>query len=124
MNKEDASMVLSASQIKTANICTKKWFFQKVIHLPTLSADHFTFGHVLHAVAERYLSATIKGEVPLPHPDWEYGKDRTYTSGPFEGQTIGDPIDLLPKGWDKDISVTDSSLIAALIQKSIEEGVL
>lgn len=120
---ENPKIIFSASQFKTADLCARKWYGEKVLKLPRAQKDYFTFGTILHEVAERWLRATVKGEVPLPGPE-EAMNGSTYSSGIYKGQTVGNAVLIHPPGWDKLISVRESSLIVALVDKAIEEGVL
>ena len=56
-------MQISASQIKTFNLCRKKWYFEKVEKLPQGPPSYgAVFGSVLHSCLERL----HKGEDPFP----------------------------------------------------------
>ena len=76
---------ISASQINTFEKCQRHWWFRRVMKLPEPPASHFTFGTVLHAVCERYLSADDQGRVPKPVPP------------ALAMQRPGEPVDLYPK---------------------------
>lgn len=118
------TMVVSPTQYETADLCNRKWWFLKVLKLPVVQKDFFTFGNVLHRSAELYLRATLQGAVPLPSPGWTTDGQGRYQAGPFEGQRVGDPVDLHPRGWDAEISSGEASLIKRLIQTGIDEGIL
>lgn len=85
---------ISASQVKTAQMCLRKWAFDKVwgVHEPT--KYHFAVGHALHALAERY-----------------HGK----TASSWEG--------LFPPGWDKGIQQPDAALIRTWADAAVRQGV-
>lgn len=57
---------VSVSQIQSWSSCRRKWWFDKIRHLPRQPKIHFTFGTVLHECAERVL----RGEDPFPQ-GWE-----------------------------------------------------
>ena len=92
---------LSASQIKTFDLCIRKWWFLSRMKLPVIKKDHFKFGTILHEVVERYLNAD------------DVGKDKS-----------GSPVDLHPEGWAEGIDVADAALIKILVRAAIEEGVI
>lgn len=75
--KRKQVITLSASQLKTANDCRRKRYFERVMKMPQPARGHQIFGTVLHAVIERYLRADATG------------RDRR-----------GNPVDLYPEGWD------------------------
>lgn len=119
-------MRISASQIELFELCQRKWWFERVLRLPSPSTSDQTFGTVLHAVAERYLSADEQGRVPyLPHwPD----------DHPLKGQSPGEPVNLYPEGWhiardrftaaESSIDLREAQLIKSLIAEAIESGAL
>lgn len=119
--------MISASQIDTYDDgCNRFWWFQRILKLQEPPAAHFTFGTVLHACNERYLSADKNQRVPGP-------AGTTIPEGPLEGQIAGRPVNLFPKGWEsateRDGSVatvtpTEAKLIQKLVHESIETGVL
>lgn len=57
---------VSVSQLQSWSSCRRKWWFDKIRHLPRVSKTHFTFGTVLHECAERVL----RSEEPFPQ-GWE-----------------------------------------------------
>lgn len=66
-------MQISASQLKTFELCPKKWYFEKVKKLPRGEVSYgATFGSALHACLERLQ----KGEFPFPE-----GWDSTLREG-------------------------------------------
>lgn len=132
---------ISASQIGTFEDCPRFWWFERIMRLPQPPGpDHFTFGTVLHAVNERYLSATDNGRVPhLPvsvvgsHSTFDRAGD-VWPEGPLAGQPCGEPVDLYPDGWEttverdgsrgKSVTPTEARLIKRLVAEAIELGIL
>jgi len=117
---------ISASQIDTFEDCNRFWWFMRVLKLEEPPASHFTFGTVLHAVCERYLSATDNGRVPGP-------PGAVLSEGPLKGQQAGLPVNLYPPGWEtaterdgSEATVTrpEARLIQRLVAEAIEEGIL
>lgn len=119
--------MISASQIDTFDDgCNRFWWFQRVLRLEEPPAAHFTFGTVLHAVNERYLSATENQRVPGP-------AGTIVADGPLKGQIGGQPVNLYPPGWETaterdgstaTVTKPEARLIRKLVQQSIENGVL
>lgn len=120
---------ISASQISTFEACNRFWFFQRILRLVDGPPQaHFTFGTVLHAVCERYLSADMQGRVPGTPAGFQI------SSGPLFGQLSGDPVNLYPDGWQTtverdgsdgaEVTPTEAALIKKLIAEAIEAGVL
>lgn len=91
-------LILSASQLKTAETCLRKWWYERVAKLPQIRGDQFGFGTVLHAVIEKYL---------LGKPEEMFA----------EGWDI-DP------DTGKRINPADAQLISVLVEKGIDEGVI
>ncbi len=130
------SAVISASQIDTYEDCNRFWWFQRILKLKEPPASHFTFGTVLHAVCERWLSADSTGRVPGRQPkqrDPDYIEVAVVGSGPLVGQKPGNPVDLYPKGWETaterdgssaSVTPTEARLIRKLIEEAIEQGIL
>lgn len=92
---------VSPSQLSTAEMCSRKWWFEKIARLPVIQKDYFTFGTVFHGVVERWLKADASG------------RDET-----------GAPVNIYPEGWDKEISKEESELIRVLVKDGIELGLL
>ncbi len=63
----------SASQIKTADMCMRKWWFDKVAGVRERQKHHFHLGHALHAVGERFLLGLFATEQDLYIPGWDEG---------------------------------------------------
>ena len=132
---------ISPSQINTFEDCNRFWWFTRILRLKEPPGpDHFTFGTVLHAVCERYLASTANGRVPNPNqlpkrtetvPPFKHDQ---WTGGIFEGQIMGNPVDLYPEGWQttverfggpgKTVTPTEAKLIKRLVTEAIEEGIL
>lgn len=95
----------SASQLETHGLCKRKWWFLYAKKLPTFPKTHFAFGTILHEVCERYLLADYLGR-----------------------DADGKPVDLYPDGWhingDYELPPADQTLIKALVDRAIEEGIL
>jgi len=118
---------ISASQIETFDEgCNRFWWFQRILKLQEPPASHFTFGTVLHAVNERYLSADKNQRVPGT-------PGTTIPEGPLKGQIAGRPVNLYPAGWDTaterdgstaTVTKNEAKLIKQLVEESIENGVL
>jgi hypothetical protein len=112
--KNPKDMYTSVSAITDADDCMRRWWFSKRCKLPQDQRKATIFGDVLHAVAERYLSADDRGIDPKTNR----------------------PVDLYPMGWEtmKDrwsgsdtlykVSNAEAALIKLLIQAAITEGVL
>lgn len=111
-------MILSVSQVETYDMCARKWWFgsglPKPDRLPQVERGSQTFGTVLHAVCERFLSAD------------DLGRDKH-----------GNPVDLYPPGWQECVQEfgsskgrrdrvddADAARIKLLITQAIEKGVL
>jgi len=118
--------MISASQIDTYEDCNRFWWFQRILRLEEPPATHFTFGTVLHAVNERYLSATENQRVPGP-------AGTVVADGPLKGQIGGQPVNLYPPGWETaterdgstaTITKPEAKLIRQLVQQAIENGTL
>jgi hypothetical protein len=117
---------ISASQIDTYSDCNRFWWFTRILRLQEPPATHFTFGTVLHAVNERYLSATVNQRVPGP-------AGTIVADGPLKGQIGGQPVNLYPEGWETTterdgstatITQPEARLIHRLVEEAIESGVL
>lgn len=83
-------MQISASQIKTFNLCRKKWYFEKVEKLPRGETSYgATFGTVLHGVLERIHRDTEPyppgWNALLRHGDTEIAKALVGLYTPVEG---------------------------------------
>lgn len=70
-------ITLSASQLKTAKLCRRKRYLERVMNLPQVNRGHQVFGTLLHAVLERYLEADLTGR-----------------------SSDGKSVELYPEGWD------------------------
>lgn len=90
-------MWISASQLSTAQLCIRKWWFERIAKMPSLKGGYLAFGTCLHAVAERYLA----GESELFPEGWDFDEESQQTLTPDEAQ-----------------------LIFALVEKGIDEGIL
>lgn len=88
---------VSASQWKTADLCMRKWVFERIKKLPVYKAAYFGFGSVLHKCAERFLN----GERELFPEGWDIDDDTKVRLEP-----------------------NDAQLIVVLIHKAIDEGIL
>ena len=114
-SRERRELIVSASQISTAQTCVRKWWLERVRKLK-LREDpgKFVFGTVFHACAERFLLAD------------DTGRDRK----------TGKPVDLFPDGWMNEysrynpgevtgtVSPEEAGIIKALVHKGIDTGVL
>lgn len=85
---------VSASQIKTAHLCMRKWWFDKVAHVRDRDRYHFAVGHALHATAERYLLKE---------------------SSSWEG--------LFPPQWDNQILEEDAKMVKEMAKRAVAQGV-
>lgn len=103
----------SPSQMETFVLCPRKWWFKSVRLLYDPPKGSTTFGTVLHAVLERWLSADQTGRCTK----------------------TGQEVDLYPPGWtrainqytgefDGEVSATEIVLIQKLVNMAIEEGIL
>lgn len=98
---------VSASQLKTFDLCPRKWYLGKVARLPGSKKVYgHTFGTVLHARIEAWLRASPNGR----NPD-------------------GSPFEPYPEGWWRDdegeeVLPEDRDLIKDLIAKAIAAGYL
>lgn len=90
-------MNLSATQLETGDLCTRKWRFTYHDRLPVYKKGHFGFGTCLHAVAERYL----RSEANLYPAGWDIDPDSKVRLEP-----------------------TEAALIPVLIQAGIDAGYL
>jgi len=102
---------ISASQIESFLLCSRKWWFQSIQRMPEVAKGSQIFGTVVHAVCERFLKAD------------ELGYDKE----------TGKPVELYPPGWHtakerdgtvNEINITEQALVKTLIVSAIEEGVL
>lgn len=100
-------LVISPSQVVDYRDCPRKWWFDKIHKVPDIrpKKSQFTYGNVVHNIAERYLLAD------------DQGRDES-----------GQPVDLYPEGWHTDpdgsVSLAEQAHIRKLIQKAIDSGVL
>lgn len=123
------NIVVSPSQLDTAESCLRKWWFERIIKLPTIQKDYLTFGTLFHSVVERWLAADRVGRVPSP---FNGRPDCVWQDGPLKGQKLGDPVDLFPEGWTEleergrtyKINSQEAALIKRLVTESIEDGVI
>jgi hypothetical protein len=67
------SVNVSASQIKTVDMCTRKWWFDKVANVRERQKHHFHLGHALHAIGEHFLLGQFTNEDDLYFPGWSDG---------------------------------------------------
>lgn len=93
--------VLSFSQFENWSLCKRKWWWRAIVRMPEQKKETREFGDTVHEVLERWLRADDQGR-----------------------NAEGKPVDLYPEGWDKKVSPTDAALVRALVQKSIDEGVI
>jgi len=104
---EIQGLQVSASQLKTFDLCPRKWFLGKVARLPGSKKVYgHTFGTVLHARIEAWLRASPNGR----NPD-------------------GSPFEHYPEGWWKgdegeEVLPEDRDLIKGLISDAIHAGYL
>jgi hypothetical protein len=61
---------VSASQIKVAELCLRKWWFSYVAQVREKRKGHFVLGEILHAVGERFLLGQARNEEDLYPKDW------------------------------------------------------
>lgn len=106
-------MRISASQIKTFELCERKWGLEKLLKWPGRGGSAATlFGSVLHAVNERYLLSD------------DMGRDED-----------GNVVDLFPEGWrdsrntwtnelEGTVPEDQGAIIQALVKAAIEQRVL
>jgi hypothetical protein len=87
------SLNLSASQLKTWHMCRRKWAFQKVYGIKEREKHHLKIGHVLHEVAERYLTRVAK--------TW---------------------LDLFPSGWDEGLESHESDWVKLCAELAVTKG--
>lgn len=100
-------MILSISQINQFTACPRKWWFRKCARLippPSNNVLGKTFGSVLHAVIERFLTADASGR-----------------------DALGNPVSLYPPGWEISedgyaLDEENQALVKRLVDKAIEEG--
>lgn len=85
---------VSASQLKTADLCMRKWAFEKVWGVRTPSAYHHDYGKALHDVGERYMAQVVTS--------WD---------------------DLFPASWARNLLPKDREQIQGLVRKAVEQGV-
>lgn len=66
---------VSASQIETFELCTRKWYFKSIMQLPTPDSAAAKLGKDVHASIERYLKGEIAAEAlhPLAWPAFQRG---------------------------------------------------
>jgi len=69
----------SASQIKTYELCPRKWWLEKRKRLPTEHKGYLFYGTVIHNIAERFFRAS------------DTGRDAKTDA----------PVELFPPGWDQ-----------------------
>lgn len=106
LRKRD-SIIVSASQFETANLCLRKWWLEKVRKLPVPSSTAQIFGDCLHGVVERYLQAPPNEQgMELYPPGWHITKNR------FTGEPSGET------------SPDEQALIKKLVRKAIDEGII
>lgn len=92
-------MNLSATQLETAEMCGRKWWFRYHARLPEIKKDTTSFGSVLHAVCERYLKGAEESDL---YPQrWDFCPDTK-----------------------KQIDPVDAALIQVLVSMAIKEGIL
>lgn len=62
---------ISASQIKTWDICIRKWWLDKVAKIRQPSRAHFDVGHALHHISERYQLRLASSWEDVFDPGWD-----------------------------------------------------
>jgi len=85
---------VSASQVKTAQMCLRKWAFEKVWMVRTIQQYHLLLGQALHGVGERYLAKV---------------------GGGWEG--------LFPRGWDAGLQPKDAKMVRTHAERAVSQGV-
>lgn len=94
-------MVVSPTQVETANDCMRKWWFQKVQRIPEQTRDFTQLGEVFHQVCERWLLAD------------DTGRDAT-----------GKSVELFPEDWGQAISNSQQAIVRRVFQCMVDEGIL
>ncbi len=84
---------ISASQVKTWDICIRKWWLEKVAKVKQRGRAHFDVGHALHHISERYQLRQA--------PTWE---------GIFD------------EGWDKKLDPDMSTWIRTMAGFAVQKG--
>jgi len=92
-------MKYSASTVKTATSCTRKWWAERVLKIPVARAQALGFGTVTHACCERVLL----GEPPFP-PGWTTVKDE--------------------RGQSSSVDHFEAQMIQELVKAAVDEGVM
>jgi len=112
-------MLLSATQLETAELCVRKWWLHWVRKLSTSKTTSQTFGTVLHDVNQRFLKTDNVGRDPK----------------------TGQSMELFPPGWTKavsrhrdpdtgaeeiegEVTPAEADTIQRLVKEAIESGVL
>jgi predicted RNA-binding Zn-ribbon protein involved in translation (DUF1610 family) len=112
-------LLLSATQLETAELCIRKWWLHWVRKLDTTKTTSQTFGTVLHDVNQRFLKTD------------NVGRDLK----------TGQPVELFPPGWTKarsrhvdpdtgaegiegEVTPAEADTIQRLVKEAIESGVL
>src|SRR5690349_24175592 len=95
-------LVLSPTQLETADLCLRKWWLERVRKLPVPSIKAQVFGTVLHGVIERFLGADDLGNDPMTkrpvelYPkDWHIARNRF--NGESEGEVNPDEMDRIKR---------------------------
>lgn len=115
-----SKLTISASQIDDFTDCNRRWWFKRVLRLPEVQKNYFTFGTVLHGCIERWMAGTENGRVPDPVPEV------------LTGQQPGQSVQVFPAGWEtieekgQKVSVTpnEANLIRKLFKEAVERGII
>jgi hypothetical protein len=118
MPKARAWKVISASQMKEAELSFRKWYFNKILRLPYKRKGHFGFGSVLAARLERHLLAGPDDRLPDGTVVDLYPES-------YEIHSFGKPTGKYER-WDAQLEKprTEGPLIKELVAEAIEKGYL
>lgn len=105
-------MQLSVTQLETAELCIRKWWNQYVDKLPVPQMKPQTFGTVLHAIADRFLSADALGRDMNGQPVELYPPGWTHAANRFTGESEGE------------VTPAEQDIIKQLVDQAITSGVL
>jgi len=110
--------VISASQMLTAELSFRKWFFEKILRLPYRRKGHFGFGSVLASCLERYLNAGPDDRLPDGTVVDLYPES-------YEVHEFGRPTGKYER-WDAQLEKpqTEGPLIKELVAEAIEKSFL
>lgn len=121
-------LILSASQLETAEDCLRKWWLQRVAKLPERPKGHpyllaRTLGDVLHEVMDRYLSADHLGRGPNGKPVNLYPDKRKTTAGWLPWTSVVSKFGA-DKGEVRSVTPKEAELIQKLVRAAIDQGVI